>query len=501
MNHLSDTLLYELSEKLNVLARHLGSLNCESRGWANDGSAGAFARLVRIGVASIATADGPLTRQEKRILRVLFPSRNLRRDMSRSFVGRPMEPPALAHVVDSLAGFMSANAKRSAAYRAEVDPIVELMQDAGTMICACDQVTAASELSCLADMMTSLRGRAYDLEQSWTPPVCPDDVPTGAVPGAARPTQNSEPVSQPIIQPTDEERPISEHVASGVQLRPETMQVIAPSVSSPLQELHSLIGLQSVKHEVETLANVARVLQLRRKRGMVVPKLGYHLVFTGNPGTGKTTVARILAAIYAQLGIVRSGHLIEVDRSGLVGGYLGQTAIKVKEVVESALGGILFIDEAYSLAGREPDPYGAEAIETLLKAMEDHRDEFVLIVAGYPRPMEKFLISNPGLQSRFSRKIHFPDYHVGEMKEIFKRMVQRDGFTLATDAEKALDAVLSLRCLPQTADFANARDVRNLFEQSIGKQANRLQTDHWITNSDLRTFTADDISQASDIFV
>lgn len=197
------------------------------------------------------------------------------------------------------------------------------------------------------------------------------------------------------------------------------------------------------------------------------------------------------------LGIVADGQLVEVDRSGLVSEYLGQTAIKVKQVVEQSVGGVVFIDEAYSLAGAEPDPYGKEAIESLLKEMEDRRDEFVVIVAGYKDRMERFLDSNPGLRSRFSREIDFPDYSSVEMMEIFRRMADRDGYRLSSDAENYLLDVLQQRWDARGDHFANGRDVRKLYEHSIAEQANRLVNDSWITKKDLSVLTASDVRAAN----
>lgn len=503
MSELPDSVIYELSDLLNALARHLGSFHRKSRGWSNDGSAGAFSRLVRIAITSIAVADGPLTSQEKRVLCILFPGRNLRRDMSGSFVAGAMKPPDVEKIVALFGTFMSANAKQGRADNLEADLIVRLMQHAGTLICACDDETTLAEAEALTNFMVSLRTQAQKVKRLQTPiPALPDVIDDhGPVQDHAvtRLTSKTSKGDEPNIEAVDEEKPEPELTSEDAKDAPIKPKVVSPVAPAPLRELDSLVGLANVKQEVETLANIARVLQLRRKRGMVVPKLGYHLVFTGNPGTGKTTVARILASLYGRLGIVRSGHLVEVDRSGLVGGFLGQTAIKVNEVVKSALGGVLFIDEAYSLAGKREDPYGAEAIEALLKAMEDHRDDFVLIVAGYTEPMQVFLDSNPGFQSRFSRRINFPDYSASEMKQIFEGMARSAGFALAAEAEAVLSAMMTSHCEAPPTPFANARDVRNLFEETIGRQANRLADDHWITDTDLRIFTAEDISSAADI--
>lgn len=205
-----------------------------------------------------------------------------------------------------------------------------------------------------------------------------------------------------------------------------------PSLDELLARLDRLVGLDSVKTEIRTLVNVARVHEMRRKEGLKVPAAGYHMVFSGPPGTGKTTIARLLGAIFHALGLLSKGHLSEVDRAELVAGYVGQTAIKTNRVVKESLGGVLFIDEAYGLApGNSEQDFGREAIETLLKLMEDHREDLVVIVAGYRERMETFLESNPGLRSRFTRFIDFPDYEPDELALIFVRMSEEEGYSLA----------------------------------------------------------------------
>ena len=258
------------------------------------------------------------------------------------------------------------------------------------------------------------------------------------------------------------------------------------------KELDSLIGLMSVKKEISSLINLLKVNKIRKERGLSTPKTSNHLVFLGNPGTGKTTVARLIAKIYKQLGVLEKGQLIEVDRSGLVAGYVGQTAIKTQEKIDEAMGGVLFIDEAYSLAKGESD-FGQEAIDTLLKAMEDKRDDFVVIVAGYTKQMEAFLLSNPGLKSRFNKSILFEDYTEEELLDIFNLFCHKYGLRLSEDAKRNLGVFLSTICSEKTENFANAREIRNLFERSIVNQANRLGDLETISNDELEEIVSSDL--------
>lgn len=262
------------------------------------------------------------------------------------------------------------------------------------------------------------------------------------------------------------------------------------------EELNSLIGLDLVKREVDNLINLVTINKLRRDHGLKVEELSLHMVFSGNPGTGKTTVARIMSRIYRSLDILSKGHLVEVDRSGLVAGYVGQTALKTQEAVQKALGGVLFIDEAYALTTRGPQDYGQEAVETLLKAMEDHRDDLIVIVAGYIELMEEFVESNPGLESRFNRFIHFPDYTVEEMMGIFRMRCDKAGYTLAPEAGDELKRILAEKS-KDSIGFGNARGVRNLFEKALSRQANRLAAMGQLTREQLMEIRAEDLEDAS----
>ena len=265
-------------------------------------------------------------------------------------------------------------------------------------------------------------------------------------------------------------------------------------LDSLLEELESLIGLASVKEEVKNLINLLKIIELRTKNGLKAPSVTKHFVFTGNPGTGKTTVARLLSQIYCSLGILSKGHMVEVDRSGMVAAYMGQTAIKVKEVIDKAKGGVLFIDEAYSLSNETPGgDFGQEAIDTLVKGMEDNRDDLIVIVAGYPDLMDKFVKSNPGLKSRFQKTIHFPDYTADDLYDIFLRFCKNNDYILSEDASVYLKEQLETYVASTDKYFGNARDVRNFLNIAISAQANRLLTENVTDATTLMTLIPADL--------
>ena len=301
------------------------------------------------------------------------------------------------------------------------------------------------------------------------------------------------------IEKAEKEEPLSTPRKEIMEVKNETSEEPANDIkdvyvneSSALDELNSLVGLESVKNDVIQLTSLVQMNMKRKEKGLPIIPVSLHLVFTGNPGTGKTTVARILAKLYREIGVLPKGQLIEVDRSGLVAGYVGQTALKTTEKIQEAMGGVLFIDEAYSLSKDGPD-FGQEAIDTILKAMEDFRDEFVVIVAGYPELMKTFINSNPGLRSRFNKYISFDDYNEQELLQIFLDMCKKYHLTLDAEAyEKVKDRVAFI-VSKKDDNFANARDIRNMFEMIATNQARRLAFSDNVTDDDMTCIRAEDI--------
>ena len=310
----------------------------------------------------------------------------------------------------------------------------------------------------------------------------------------------------PSLDPLGEENPGDQPAAAPVQAQekqpeaaPQEEKQDPPEAIEDLKkELEGYVGLESVKKEVESLINLVSIQKMRRENNLPVEDLSLHMVFSGNPGTGKTMIARLMARIYRSLGILSKGQLVEVDRSGLVAGYVGQTAIKTSEVIEKAMGGVLFIDEAYTLTNRGGQDYGQEAVDTLLKAMEDHRDDLIVIVAGYIELMQEFIHSNPGLESRFNRFLDFPDYTVEEMTAIYEMRCEKSGYKLSEDGKSSLKTLLRLYSLDPKG-FGNARGVRNLFEKTVSAQANRLSAQASITREELMLLTAEDVITAGGI--
>lgn len=308
-------------------------------------------------------------------------------------------------------------------------------------------------------------------------------APTPPVPPARSPHP---PRSTPAPVPVPPAAAVSGHPAPAVSGRP---------VEEVLAELDGLVGLAPVKAEVQLVTDLLQVQRLREARGLPVVGGARHLVFTGNPGTGKTTVARLLAEIYAALGVVERGHLVETDRSGLVAGYVGQTAERTREVVEEALDGVLLVDEAYTLArGGDDRDFGREAIDTLVKLMEDHRDRLVVVVTGYPEEMAGLLAANPGLSSRFPRTIHFPDHSDAELVAVAHHVAAAAAYRLDPGAEAALADHLA--ATPRDRGFGNARLVRNVFEAAVAQQASRLVRAAAPSDEDLVTLTAADVRAA-----
>ncbi len=319
----------------------------------------------------------------------------------------------------------------------------------------------------------------------------------------ARPTSPTSPTS-PTVSTTDPQQPVratkgpavidAGQAAGEAKAAASTSPVTPPparTIAELMAELDALIGLQSVKDEVARLTSLLQIQALRAERGLPTIEVSHHLVFTGNPGTGKTTVARLLSQIYKAVGVVSKGQLIETDRSSLVAGFVGQTATKTMAVLQSSLGGMLLIDEAYSLARGGKDDFGLEAIDTLVKFMEDHRDDIGIVAAGYPAEMQDFIDTNPGLKSRFTRTIDFADYTDEELVTIFESLCDKNRYSPTDDAIAKLQLLLAAQ--PRDRGFGNARFIRNVFEDAVALQAQRLTVLEEPTNEQLCTLVTDDL--------
>ncbi len=349
------------------------------------------------------------------------------------------------------------------------EPTCIIMYNFFDMICRdflnCDDYVSETEEKSLAAILVSMKSYYENNDEEFKKSVLP-----AGEPASVQVDQNVEGAGDAAVQDF------------------ETLEEL-------MEELHSLVGLEKVKRDVDSLVNLVKVMKLREERGMKEVDVSLHLVFSGNPGTGKTTVARLLSKLYCRIGVLSKGHLVEVDRSGLVSGYVGQTALKTQEVIQKSLGGVLFIDEAYALtANKDGNDFGMEAVDTLLKGMEDNRDDLAVIVAGYPDLMEEFLSSNPGLRSRFNKFIFFDDYEPLELYEIFKSQCKRNGYEADEEALEYAKSFFEERYNNRDDNYANARDVRNFFEKAVVEQANRIAKLEEPSDEELAEFKLVDFS-------
>jgi SpoVK/Ycf46/Vps4 family AAA+-type ATPase len=299
------------------------------------------------------------------------------------------------------------------------------------------------------------------------------------------------PLGQQDPQPQSPQAPAQPADPSAQDQPPQDGLPPARPLDELLAELDELVGLDDVKREVKLVANLLRVEQIRSDRKLPVLDHSHHLVFTGNPGTGKTTVARLLAQLYRTLGVVDRGHLVESDRAALVAGFVGQTAPKVVAAFDRADQGVLLVDEAYSLARGSEQDFGREAIDTLVKLVEDRRDRVVVILAGYPEEMAELVDANPGMKSRFPKTIHFPDYDDDELLSIVESLGRKGRYDLDEGGRAAVKRWLAAQ--PRERGFGNGRLARNLFEAAVANQATRLVAVEQPTDLQLTTLTAEDI--------
>ncbi len=464
-----DRFVTEVTETLDILARSVGR---GSGSLASDVVAEAWHVA-----AAFVDADGTHTEDELRALISVFGNRagspltaqrtaDLRLtgevDGARAWIATPSALFSLLVDADRKNGTMN-----SWRY---YDAAMEIAHATGAL----DTLTTQGELQALEQFRTTLLRAMEDggLRNPWTGRTPLSGRPGTASTGAAVPSAGGagSAVAAVAAAPDEPARPIEEL----------------------LSELNAMIGLAEVKGQIRTVTNLIRVQQMRRHRNLPVPDTSHHLVFTGNPGTGKTTVARLVAQIYRTLGVVDRGQLIEAGRSDLVAGYMGQTALKTTEVFNSASGGVLLIDEAYALVQGQNGDFGREAIDTLVKLMEDRRDEVVVVVAGYPDEMTTFLDANPGLRSRLPRTIHFPDYSTDELMAIFDTLCHQGSYRLTDDGRARLRSIFESE--PRGKGFGNGRLARNVFEAAIGHQAGRIVTMTAPSDDDLCQLTVDDVA-------